>query len=354
MNYNHLVAELLADRIDEGKTPWRTPASCAPSNIPSAGIETLVLNIRSNTRGYQDGRWYSELAIEANGWEIKEGEKGISLPIAIKSATLNEDGSLDSNIRDSYHALYNAEQIDGIEHEITGKKPAPLGLQEILDANIHYGNHQNDSIGIRFTHEIVSGFAASKFEGIEARTFLDDKELEILAVKLRNNPQSLTHVTKLAQSVFNDSVHAAELREIQQELSKSIPLQGLTVWRTDEGEYGYRANPLDGNPRSCNMLQEHDLQAHLGIVIADATIDKLSQTGVHNERTGRTTTTITSDDIGGDTLAVPRFTAEYIMDAARKEDNAQAMPEIDIETRRFIAETLNEVKEAEASINFSR
>lgn len=300
-NFAEKIASLLAEKIEQGEIPWRKPAKCAPS-IPCAGLERLTLNLRASARGFEDSRWYSNKAIEVEELTIKAGEKGIS--IAIKSAAESHNGSLESGIKDSYRILFNGDQLEGCIPDNRGKLQGAPELAQELNKEIE---KLSGSVGGRFAAEIAAFTLACKYEKIEVPKLLSSADLISVSMHLRHNPEVLMQASSIAHLAANN----AELNAFSAHRSNNeIKLQSLTVWRTDEMEYGFRANLANGDYRVCNMMTEDEFVGRLGINVATAAIDALDTRGVYNERSGRNTTSVHPSDVGAEQIAIPRASVE--------------------------------------------
>lgn len=296
------VSNALADRIDVGQIPWRKPAQCTPS-IPCAGLERLSLNFRASAKGYTDDRWMSREAAESAGYTIKDGERGVV--IALKSAERAPDGSYSSDIKDTHRVLYNGSQLDGIEPRTASKLPLDPVVAAELQAEI---SKMSGSTGGRLSAELAAFNLASKYEGITVPHLLTDKDLVSVSMHLRSDYRVLLHASMYAHLAANNVEHRVEQIKSEQARADHIDLKSLTVWRTDEMEYGYRATIDESAYRVGNNLSESELKSSLGDLIATAAIDKLEQTGVYSERLGRTTTSISAADAGVDQLSISQET----------------------------------------------
>lgn len=293
-------SNILADKIDAGQTPWRKPAQCAPA-ITCAGLERLSLNFRASGKGYTDDRWMSKEAAESAGYKIKDGERGVV--IALKSAERAQDGSYSSDIKDSHRVLYNGSQLDGIEPRTASKLPFDPVVAAELQAEI---SKMSGSPGGRLSAELAAFNLASKYDGITVPDLLTEKDLVSVSMHLRSDYRVLLQASMNAHLAANNVEHRAEQIKSEQARADHIEIKSLTVWRTDEIEYGYRATIDESNFRVGNNLSETELKNSLGDLIATAAIDKLEQTGVYSERLGRTTTSISAADAGVERLSISR------------------------------------------------
>lgn len=121
--------------IESGTAPWQKPwspddagqALSLPFNATTGrayrGANSVYLMARQMQMGSVDPRWCTYKQAQAQGWQVRKGEKGTTVEywqFDREEERLREDGSTEKvNVRLSqprvfYATVFNAHQIDGI------------------------------------------------------------------------------------------------------------------------------------------------------------------------------------------------------------------------------------------------
>lgn len=298
----------LANQLDAGDIPWRKPSVACNPNIVCNGLERLALNLRASNEGYADDRWYPKDVAESLGYKVKAGEIGVVVaPVTAERAS---DGSYNIDIKKSYRVFFNACQLEGIEPQVGKKLPFNPLIAEALANEI---KEMSTTPGGRMSAEIAAFNLSTKYQGIEVPELMTSKDIESIARVMRTNSTVLARATTLAHLSSNTVEHNAARALDALVAQDCLEIRTLSVWRTEEYKYGFRATLEDGDFRVSNMITEDDLRKRLGNTIASAAIDKLDASSAYNERTGRTTVKVTPADAGEEKLVIDMFMYELGM-----------------------------------------
>lgn len=95
------VARVLIDAMEKGDTPWQKPwaaQSLRPVNAATGngyrGVNRLLLALsaRCDAEGRADPRWSTYQQAQANGWQVRRGEKGTPIVKVVEVARGSGDG----------------------------------------------------------------------------------------------------------------------------------------------------------------------------------------------------------------------------------------------------------------------
>lgn len=138
------LTEKIIAQLEQGAAPWQKPwegrAPVMPFNAatghPYHGMNTVWLGMQ----GYADPRWATYKQAQANGWQVRKGEKGTAIEFWKRSETkdvlddkgkpiLGEDGKpkkvtvlLERPIGPIYATLFNLSQMDNVPAYIAPDK----------------------------------------------------------------------------------------------------------------------------------------------------------------------------------------------------------------------------------------
>lgn len=125
------VTERIIAAIQDGCAPWQRPWTQLAemgmprngnSQRPYQGINTVLLFVEAQARGYQDNRWMTFLQASAMGLKVRKGEKSASVvffkPLVIEekrpSTVKTGDPATKSIPYLTEYRVFNAQQIEGM------------------------------------------------------------------------------------------------------------------------------------------------------------------------------------------------------------------------------------------------
>ena len=150
--YAKQFAETLIKQIEEGCAPWQktweTGQRQLPRNIESEreyrGGNTLVLMATAEVRGYGDSRWGTYRQIIAAGGQVRKGERATRITLYKPAGESRQQAGDRDEDRDretegcrerraivQRYAVFNIDQVDGIEPERREAVPAWKAIQEV-------------------------------------------------------------------------------------------------------------------------------------------------------------------------------------------------------------------------------
>jgi antirestriction protein ArdC len=125
------ITEKIIDALEAGVAPWVRPWETAQygqyrnavTDRPYRGINVMLLNLATMTKGFVDPRWLTFRNAEMLGGHVRKGEKGVGIVFWKFIDTENknkdsiEDGDDDQKIIPlaRLYTVFNIEQCDGIE-----------------------------------------------------------------------------------------------------------------------------------------------------------------------------------------------------------------------------------------------
>ena len=125
-----VVTRKITEKLEAGVIPWKRPWSGSMANLGThknavtgktyRGVNAILTHLA----GYDSPKWMTFRQAKSKGYNIKKGEKG--MPVLFWNWTKKEDEQDDDSksyqafIR--YYTVFNAQQIEGMENEITEYK----------------------------------------------------------------------------------------------------------------------------------------------------------------------------------------------------------------------------------------
>jgi len=134
------ITELMQQHGSDWTRPWTTTAG-GPSNALTGdnykGINTLLLNLQANDKGYRLPYWATFKQWRMKGGKVLPGQKG-TLCVFYKPVAINQpdESSRTIPVMKHFH-LFNADQIEGIEFPQSEEPVALLDRNHAVDALIY-------------------------------------------------------------------------------------------------------------------------------------------------------------------------------------------------------------------------
>ena len=251
------VAQKLIDRLEKGTAPWQrpwepgVPSSHLPHN-PVTGKRYNGINIlQLMSEGYEDTRWMTYKQAEAQGWQVRKGEKGTPVQywkFAEEVEKTDENGNLVRNSKGEieketvqlerprvfWATVFNAEQIDGIP-ERTLKMPEwdPLERAEaiIQASGVKVSHDQSDRAFYRVSTDRVHMPGRDQFPSAD----------RYYATKLHEMGHWTGHPSRLGRPVgqnpFGSEEYAKE--ELRAEIASMIIGDELGIGHDPEQHVAY-------------------------------------------------------------------------------------------------------------------
>lgn len=130
------ITELMKQHGSDWTRPWTTTAG-GPSNVLTGdnykGINTLLLNLQANERGYSLPYWATFKQWRMKGGKVRKGQKG-TLCVFYKPIAINQPDEDRRTIPVMNHFfLFNADQVEGIEFPKSDEPIAPADRSRAVD-----------------------------------------------------------------------------------------------------------------------------------------------------------------------------------------------------------------------------
>jgi antirestriction protein ArdC len=130
------ITELMKQHGSDWTRPWTTTAG-GPSNVLTGdnykGINTLLLNLQANERGYSLPYWATFKQWRMKGGKVRKGQKG-TLCVFYKAIAINQP---DEDIKTipvmNHFFLFNADQVEGVEFPQSDEPIAPADRSRAVD-----------------------------------------------------------------------------------------------------------------------------------------------------------------------------------------------------------------------------
>lgn len=166
MNFRENVVNTLLEQMEAGTAPWQKPWEPGrirqPSFNPATGKAYRGMNqVWLEAQGYADPRWVTYRQAQANGYQVRKGEKGTQVEYwqwSERRPMINDQGQpmLDAEGKQRYqdtrldrpkvfHAVvFNGSQIDGLEPYV-GREPDfnPVERAEQILAGLNVPIHHD-------------------------------------------------------------------------------------------------------------------------------------------------------------------------------------------------------------------
>jgi antirestriction protein ArdC len=134
------ITELMQQHGSDWTRPWTSTAG-GPSNALTGdnykGINTLLLNLEANDKGYGRPCWATFKQWRIKGGKVLKGQKG-TLCVFYKAIAINQP---DEDIKTipvmNHFFLFNADQVEGIEFPQSEEPVAPADRNHAVDALIY-------------------------------------------------------------------------------------------------------------------------------------------------------------------------------------------------------------------------
>lgn len=119
------VTQAVIDRLESGVAPWTRPwatAGFAPTSLstgkPYRGINTLLLTVEAETKGYSSPLWATYKQLQSLGGQVRRGEKSTVIVYWNVLRKEERDASGEATTKSipllRYYRVFNAEQADGV------------------------------------------------------------------------------------------------------------------------------------------------------------------------------------------------------------------------------------------------
>jgi len=130
------ITELMQQHGSDWTRPWTSTAG-GPSNALTGdnykGINTLLLNLQANAKGYSRPCWATFKQWRMKGGKVRKGQKG-TLCVFYKSIAINQPDEASKTIPVMNHFfLFNADQVEGIEFPQSDEPIAPADRSLAVD-----------------------------------------------------------------------------------------------------------------------------------------------------------------------------------------------------------------------------
>lgn len=130
------ITELMQQHGSDWTRPWTSTAG-GPSNALTGdnykGINTLLLNLEANYKGYSRPCWATFKQWRMKGGKVRKGQKG-TLCVFYKPVAINQPDEASKTVPVMKHFfLFNADQVEGIEYPETEEPVAVEGRNHIVD-----------------------------------------------------------------------------------------------------------------------------------------------------------------------------------------------------------------------------
>ena len=137
--YNRItsqITELMQQHGSDWTKPWTSTAG-GPSNALTGdnykGINTLLLNLKANYKGYSRPCWATFKQWRMKGGKVRKGQRG-TLCVFYKAIAINQP---DEDIKTipvmNHFFLFNADQVEGIEFPQSDEPKAPADRIRAVD-----------------------------------------------------------------------------------------------------------------------------------------------------------------------------------------------------------------------------
>ena len=185
--YQAVTAQIIT-ALEAGTPPWvcpwnGNPASAAPANLSTGrryrGINTLLLNLQSMSRGYSLNRWITFQQARQLGACVRKGETGTPIVFfkMLDVAGTESTSRLAANDASGRKVIpllrsfivFNAAQVDGLPDSLTSLPPLPEGwspvsaAEAILDCSEATIRHGGDRAFYRPSDDLIQLPPASAF-----------------------------------------------------------------------------------------------------------------------------------------------------------------------------------------------
>lgn len=145
-DFRREVTDRIIEMLENGTAPWQKPwdpikaVAEMPQNPTTGkayrGGNAVHLMAIAASRGYEDPRWLTYRQAQAEGWQVRKGEKGTAIefwqfPTGAAPEEGNEPGAKEARVPlHRTYTVFNAAQMDGIpEH-----KPRTLPEWEVVQS----------------------------------------------------------------------------------------------------------------------------------------------------------------------------------------------------------------------------
>lgn len=251
------VAQKLIDRLEKGTAPWQrpwepgVPSSHLPHN-PVTGKRYNGINIlQLMSEGYEDTRWMTYKQAEAQGWQVRKGEKGTPVQYWKFAEEVDKTDDKGNVVRNSkgeieketvqlerprvfWATVFNAEQIDGMP-ERTLKMPEwdPVERAEaiIQASGVKVSHDQSDRAFYRVSTDRVHMPGRDQFPSAD----------RYYATKLHEMGHWTGHPSRLdrpvGQNPFGSEEYAKE--ELRAEIASMIIGDELGIGHDPEQHVAY-------------------------------------------------------------------------------------------------------------------
>lgn len=251
------LIDMYIHALEEDILPWRKGWDSKNqnfnpiSNTKYKGVNNLLLSYISSIKGYTDPRWVTFNQASKNGWQIKQGAKGVPIEywsiydtLNKKTVTfdeyrnsINEDPEKANNFRivDKIYHVFNAKNVQGIPEYIQENKveinTTPFIENLIKNMDVHY-EEKGDS---------------AFYSPLEDTVVLPHKEqfheqYEYDSTKLHELCHATGHPSRLNRSlinVFGSEDYARE--ELRAEIASSFLSQELQINTSDSNLENHKA-----------------------------------------------------------------------------------------------------------------
>ena len=130
------ITQLMQQHGSDWTRPWTTTAG-GPSNVLTGnyykGINTLLLNLQANDKGYSRPYWATFKQWRMKGGKVHKGQKG-TLCVFYRPVAINQPHEASKTIPVMNHFfLFNADQVEGIELPQSDEPVAPADRSRVVD-----------------------------------------------------------------------------------------------------------------------------------------------------------------------------------------------------------------------------